>query len=233
MLECVTDTHAPVSLTHISRTTGLHLATTQRVVAQLVKRDYLKNSTSGYTLGPRVLPMSHTFVVQDRLALLAPSVLSELTSHTSLTSSVFVRTGDRRVLVARIEAPNPLSYQFPVGQLLGLFVGGGKVLLAHAEEADRQRLLADYEPIQFENGRLQDLDALLADLEVIRETGVFISESERRRGSLSITAPIWAPDNELLGSINLVADSWTTGNSGIVEHKSTLMQASQRITSQM
>ncbi|WBL18759.1 hypothetical protein [Citricoccus sp. NR2] len=52
-------------------------------------------------------------MVQDRLALIAPSILSDITHHTGLTSSVFVRTGDERVLIARCESPSPLSYQVP------------------------------------------------------------------------------------------------------------------------
>ncbi|MEW1990044.1 IclR family transcriptional regulator [Brevibacterium casei] len=233
VLECVTSTHEPVTLTEISRATGLHLATTQRLIGQLVKRDYLKSTPRGYTLGPQVLPMSHSFVLQDRLALVAPSVLSALTDHTSLTSSVFVRVADRRVLVSRFEAPNPLSYQFPVGQVLGLFVGGGKVLLAHAEEEDQERLLADYEPMALSSGRLQNLEELRNDLEQIRETGYFLAEAERSKDSLSTTAPIWSPDDSLLGTINLVANTGDTTRKELERHTSTLLQASRRITAQM
>lgn len=233
VLECVTSTHEPITLTEISRATGLHLATTQRVIGQLVKRDYLRNTPRGYTLGPQVLPMSHSFVLQDRLALVSPSVLSALTDHTSLTSSVFVRVADRRVLVSRVEAPNPLSYQFPVGQVLGLFVGGGKVMLAHADEDDRERLLDSYEPVTLANGRVQDLGALRADLEQVRKAGYFLAESERSRDSLSSTAPIWSPDDRLLGTINVVANSGDVGRAELEEHTSTLLQASRRITAQM
>ena len=42
-----------------------------------------------------------------------------------------------------------------------------KVMLAHAEEEDRERLLAGYESVQMADGRVQDLDALRADLERI------------------------------------------------------------------
>lgn len=233
VLECVAAVHEPISLTRISRSTGLHLATTQRLVGQLVRRDYMRSSPLGYTLGPRVLPLSRAYVLQDRLALIAPSVLSVLTAQTSLTSSVFVRTGDERVLVARVESPNPLSYQFPVGQLLGLFIGGGKVLLAFASEDDQERLLSQYEPITFESGRIQDRGELRSDLERIVESGVHVAVAERRLESVSITAPIWHPGGGLLGSINLVTDAGDIDGAGILKFKNALVQASRRITVQM
>ena len=106
-------------------------------------------------------------------------------------------------------------------------------MLAHAEEEDRERLLAGYESVQMANGRVQDLDALRSDIEQIRETGFFLAESERSRDSLSTTAPIWTPDDTLLGTINLVANTGDMSKGDLEGHTSTLLQASRRITSQM
>jgi DNA-binding IclR family transcriptional regulator len=233
IIECVMSSRDPLTLTQVSRQTGLHIATTRRIIGQLVGRDYLRSSSQGYTLGPRVLPMSHTFVLQDRLALIAPQILSDLTAHTGLTSSVFVRTGDERVLIARVESPTPLSYQFPVGQLLRLTLGGGKVLLAYADEEDRERVLSEYESITLADSREQTADSLRADLEDIREKEFFISQAERRRGTVSITAPIWSHDNDLLGSVNLVGHDGTIDAEGIRDHQSILSEASRRFTMQM
>lgn len=233
LLECVASSRDPLSLTHISRLTGLHIATARRVLGQLVARDYLASTAQGYTLGPRVLPLSHTFVVQDRLALISPSILNDITHHTGLTSSVFVRTGDERVLIARRESPNPLSYQFPVGQLLSLFLGGGKVLLAHAPEEDQERLLGSYEPFDLADGRVQTADTLRADLQSVRDTGYFVSQSERHRGTVSITAPVRSVEGDVIASINLVAHDGTIDAVAISNHQTILMQASRRLTDQI
>lgn len=233
VLECVTSSREALSLTQIARLSSLHIATAKRIIGQLSMRDYLRSSPQGYTLGPRVLPMAHTFVSQDRLALIAPSVLRDLSAHTSLTSSVFVRSANERVMIARIEAPTPLSYQFPVGQLLSLFIGGGKVLLAYATQEERDQLLEGYENIELADGRIQDLKSLQQDLDGIRDNGYFIGHSERHRGTLSLTMPIWSDENLLLGSINLVADGWAIEQDGITKHHTALLQASRRIAMQM
>ncbi|MGO1182707.1 MAG: IclR family transcriptional regulator [Micrococcaceae bacterium] len=177
--------------------------------------------------------MSHTFVVQDRLALISPSILNELTHHTGLTSSVFVRTGDDRVLIARCESPDPLSYQFPVGQLLSLYLGGGKVLLAHASPADQDRLLESYQPFDLADGRVQTADTLRADLQSVRDTGYFVSQAERHRDTVSITAPVRSVDGDVIASINLVAHDGTIDVVGISNHQSILLQASRRLTAQI
>ncbi|GAA2094457.1 MULTISPECIES: IclR family transcriptional regulator [Brevibacterium] len=233
VLECVGESRQPMSLTQISRSTGLHVATTQRLIRTLVRRDYLTASTLGYSLGPRVLAHAHSFVLQDRLTRVSQKVLTDLTAATSLTSSVFVRSGGERILIARVEAPDPLSYYFPVGQKLPLRVGGGKVLLAYLDEEDRGELLAAEEDTVLADGRMQTVEQLERDLESVRADGYFISTSERHTGTVSITAPVWGPEGELLAAINLVAHHGTLDAEGMSAHRTTLMQASRLITSQV
>ena len=132
VIESVSSSTDPLTLTQISKATGLHIATTKRILGTLERRDYLKQAPTGYTLGPRVLPHAHAFQLQDRLALISPPILRELTSITSLTSSVFVPSGDHRILISRVEAPNALGYEFPIGQVLSLTLGGGKVQIGRA-----------------------------------------------------------------------------------------------------
>ncbi|WP_193338909.1 hypothetical protein [Brevibacterium casei] len=59
------------------------------------------------------------------------------------------------------------------------------------------------------------------------------AEEERSKDSLSTTAPIWSPDDSLLGTINLVANTGDTTRKELERHTSTLLQASRRITAQM
>ncbi|QZE24751.1 hypothetical protein K4X33_11145 [Brevibacterium casei] len=68
-------------------------------------------------------------------------------------------------------------------------------------------------------------------VEYVRPDGS--AEEERSKDSLSTTAPIWSPDDSLLGTINLVANTGDTTRKELERHTSTLLQASRRITAQM
>lgn len=222
-----------MKLSHIAKATGLHIATTQRIAATLVRRGYLRASDAGYTLGPIVLAHAHAFARQDRLSLVAYPILRELTASTGHTSSVYVTSGASRILVARVEAPNPLSYQVPVGQRLGLDIGGGKVLLSQLSEEEQDAFLEHYEGVTLADGRRQTSEDLRADLDSIRASGYYISRSERHAGAASITAPLSDSDGHPSGAVNLVAHEGVHDNVDMGSYRSPLIQAARLIGEQM
>ncbi|BAU95335.1 IclR family transcriptional regulator [Corynebacterium suranareeae] len=233
VIESVSSSTDPLTLTQISKATGLHIATTKRILGTLEKRDYLKMSPTGYTLGPQVLPHAHAFQLQDRLALISPPILREVASISSLTSSVFVPSGDQRVLISRIEAPNALGYEFPIGQLLSLTLGGGKVLLAFMDQEKRDEIVNNYEPFHLADGEIQTAETLRQDLANIHETDYFVSSSERSRGTVSLTAPIRNGHDEVIATISIAGHDGLINESAILEHQSLVLQAARRISTQM
>ncbi|WP_176472520.1 hypothetical protein [Brevibacterium casei] len=98
---------------------------------------------------------------------------------------------------------------------------------------DRVRAVArSRSPVQnFSSARLQSSASAPVVVEYVRPDGS--AEEERSKDSLSTTAPIWSPDDSLLGTINLVANTGDTTRKELERHTSTLLQASRRITAQM
>lgn len=233
VIECVSSSSDPLTLTQISKATGLHIATTKRILGTLERRLYLKQAPNGYTLGPQVLPHAHAFLLQDRLALISPPILRDLTTVTSLTSSVFVASGDQRILISRVEAPNALGYEFPIGQVLSLTLGGGKVLLAHKPAEEQERIIEAADSTPLADQKVQTPETLRADIEQILDTGIFVSASERSHGTVSLTAPIRNGDDTVIASINITGHDGLTNAEDILQHQANVLQAARRISSQM
>ncbi|MGW8528870.1 MULTISPECIES: IclR family transcriptional regulator [Nocardiopsidaceae] len=210
VLECLERARGPLRLSEIARESDLHLATTQRTVNQLVRRGYIQQDGLGYSLGPVILSLAHAFVVNDRLSTVATPILTELSASTGLTSSLFVRSGPERILVARVDGVDPLRYQFPIGRRVPLDLGGGKVLLAHDDDAELDAYLADLPDARLADGRVQTPADLRAELDRIRETGYHLAESERELGALSLTRPVPGHDGGAAAAINLVTTAETT-----------------------
>ncbi|MFE6387726.1 IclR family transcriptional regulator [Nocardiopsis dassonvillei] len=207
VLECLERARGPLRLSDIARESGLHLATTQRTVNQLVRRGYVQQERLGYSLGPVVLSLAHSFVVNDRLCSVATPILTELSATTGLTSSVYVRSGQERILIARVDGADPLRYQFPIGRRVPLYIGGGKVLLSDWDDQELDAYLADHAEVRLASGRTQDAADLRAQIERIREVGYHLAESEREPGALSLTRLLYDSEGETLGAVNLVTTS--------------------------
>lgn len=233
IVDFVSTVRSPVKLSQISRQTGLHLATTQRLATTLVHRGYLRVSDAGYTVGPSVLSLARAFTLQDRLSVVSFPVLQNLTDSTGLTSSVYVRTGDTRVLTCRVDAPHPMRYQLPIGQRLELTRGGGKVLLAYQTAEDAPPAMEGMAEAKLADGRIQSPEDLAAELATVRSQGYYLSISERHHGTVSLTAPIWSPDGVLCGAVNIVAHDDTLTGEQVMELRPHLMSAARNIGEQM
>ena len=233
IVDYVSTVRSPVKLSQISRETGLHLATTQRLASTLVQQGYLRASDAGYTIGPSVLSLARAFTLQDRLSVVSFPVLQGLTDSTGLTSSVYVRTGSTRVLTCRVEAPHPMRYQMPIGHRLELSRGGGKVLLASLPPEDREAILRDIGDEILASGRVQAREDLIRECENIRERGYHLSISERHRGAVSITAPIRTSDGGVSGIVNLVAHDDTLTGEQMMALRPHLMAAARSIGEQV
>lgn len=233
IIDHVSTVRTPVKLSQISRETGLHLATTQRLTTTLVQRGYLRSTDAGYTVGPSVLALARAFTLQDRLSVVSFPVLQGLTEATGLTSSVYVRTGSSRVLTCRVEAPHPMRYQLPIGHRLELTRGAGKVFLAFLGTEEREEILHGSDAAEMADGRVQSLEQLTEELDQIRLQGFHLSVSERQDGTVSLSAPIRSPEGDLPGVVNLVAHDDTLTDEEMMQLRPQLMSAARAIGEQM
>ena len=188
----------PLRLSEVARGTGLHIATTQRILNVLLARGYAFRSGDGYTAGPAALALAHTFVLTNPISVLAQPILQQLATTTRLTASLYVRLEFSRILVGRVEGASPLSYVLPIGDLLPLHVGGaGKTFLAEMDTEERDAALAGVSEVRRADGSAVDRDALLEELDAIRREGYAVSVSERLVGIAAVTAGVRDPDGRL------------------------------------
>ena len=190
VLEVLEASRTPLRLSEVARRAGLHVATTQRILGTLEARGRVEQGTAGYRTGVSMLFGAHSYLATNPIAVAAPLVLQELAASTRLTASVFVRVGDSRAVVARVEGANPLRYVLPIGERLPLHLGAGKVLAAYMDPAELAALLDRVGDLSLAGGTTRTHDALLDELRTIREQGWCQSIDERVVGAASIAAPV-------------------------------------------
>lgn len=229
VLRCVEGRRAPMRLSEISRSTGLHIATVQRITGILVRLGFLSSTEDGYLLGAEFLAGAHSFVMQDPLLNYAKPILTELCHSTGLTASVYVRSGLERILIARVEAPEPMRYQFPLGRRLELDVGAGKVLLAFAPEELLEEYLEAYDGRRLANGSWQSPERLRSEIAVITQTGSHIGLSERHVGTVSAATAIRSTRGKMLGALNVVSDVRQTSEAEIEQFVPDVVRAAEFI----
>ncbi|MCF6390206.1 IclR family transcriptional regulator [Mycobacterium sp. MBM] len=204
VLTVLQDAKQPLRLSEVARLSELHVATSQRILNVLLERGYAARTGDTYTAGPAALAVAHAFMVTNPLSLLAQGTLQQLAAVTGYTASLYVRVENSRVLVARVESENPLSYVLPVGERLPLHLGGaGKVFLAGLSDDEIDQIVPDEMPIQLASGTAISKADLLAELDKIRNDGHAYSASERSYGIASIAAPVRSANGMLVGVLGI------------------------------
>jgi DNA-binding IclR family transcriptional regulator len=202
VLEVLESSREPLRLSDVARRAGLHVATTQRILGVLEARERVEQSGSGYRIGVAMLFGAHAYLATNPIALAAPLVLQQLAKATGLTASAFVRAGDSRAVIARVEGEDPLRYVLPVGERLPLHLGAGKVLAAHIPWTELATILPG-DPIIRADGQRVTLRELQAELTAIRQQGFAESHDERVVGAASVSAPVLTVDGECVAALQV------------------------------
>lgn len=203
VVDLLSDSGRPLRLAEVARGTGLHIATAQRILRVLERRNYVAQDSAGYSVGAAALAAAHSFLVGNHLVLSATPVLQELAAALGLTASLSVRVGAARVMAARVEGASPLRYQLPVGGRLPLHLGAGKVFLAYMDREGRSGMLGGMEKVETAGGAAIPLEEFMALLDEVAAQGYAVSRNERVVGAVSVSAPVRSREGELLGVVQV------------------------------
>lgn len=137
-----------LSLQTLAARTGLNKATIIRLIASLERAGCMSRRAHGeYTLGPALLRFGSVYQSSFHLADRLLPILRGLVRDSGETAAFFVRDGDMRTCLHRVESNSALRMHLKEGERHPLLPGGtGQVLLAFAGEdgAVYEKIRNDY-----------------------------------------------------------------------------------------
>lgn len=201
---------AYLSLAELSRRTGCHRSTVLRLARTLAMDDYLAQRADGtWRLARAAGWLGACFQATFNAVEVVQPVLNELAALTGESATFYIREGNQRICVARVEGPKSIRHHVRVGAALPLNLGSpGRVLLAFAGEPD--------EPY-----------------ESIRRAGYMMSLGERDAEVSSIAAPVYGINWTLLGAICISGPLSRLDEKKLLHHKEDILSAANRLSRAM
>lgn len=190
-------------LTDIALESGIHLATTQRILSVMLQYGYVSQERYGYTVGVTSVMNAFAFHVTNSLSQITQPILQELTAASDLMSSLSVRVDNEQVVVQRVEGTAPLRYLLPVGEATPLYLGGARIFAAALSPEDLTTFLDEIPEIRLASGQIVTQQELVNSLKEIRDVGYVYSNSERDLGSASVAVPIFSQEGTLVASLQV------------------------------
>ena len=137
LLEAFGMDDAQLTLAELSRRTGMHKTTALRIARTLALDHYLVQKEDGsWRLGRAVGWLGACYQATFDVHEVVEPVLRELTIQTGESASFYVREGNQRTCLARVDGPQTIRHHVRVGIGLPLNLGApGRVILAFSGES--------------------------------------------------------------------------------------------------
>ncbi|WP_287964694.1 IclR family transcriptional regulator [Diaphorobacter sp.] len=167
-----------LSLAEMSRRCGLHKTTVLRLARTLAQSGFMVQREDGdWRLGPAAGWLGARYQAGFDVQNVLEPALRELTLATGESAAFYVREGNVRTCLVRVEGPQALRHHARMGENLPLDKGSpGRVILAFSGEPG-------------------------GDYEDIRRRGYHWSVGEREQGVATVSAPVFGRNWRLLGSV--------------------------------
>jgi DNA-binding IclR family transcriptional regulator len=203
-LELVADA-GELGVSELGRQLGVHKATASRLAAVLAERGLLERDpvSERYRIGFGLVRLAGAAMSGLDLVRLARPILETLAERSREASNLGVRSGDDVVYVDQIAGSRSIVTVSWVGRRTPLHcTSNGKVLLAWADEQDRERLLAG--PFEaFTSRTVTDPDTLRRELESIRRRGYAQAVEELEEGLNAVAAPVRQADGRVIAALGV------------------------------
>lgn len=196
-----------LSLAEISRRTRLHNSTVLRLARTLAKADYMVQDEGGlWRLGAAAGWLGARYQAGFDINNVVEPTLRALSQTTQESASFYVREGNERACIARVEGPQSVRHHVRIGMRLPLNLGApGRVILAFSGE----------------QGEVY---------EAIRRRGYHISIGERDVQVSSVAVPVFGLNWRLLGSMCISGPAARLQEAQLEAHARTVMDAANKLS---
>jgi DNA-binding IclR family transcriptional regulator len=196
-----------LSLAELSRRAGMHKTTALRLARTLALSQYMVQAEDGqWRLGPAAGWLGARYQAGFDVNNVVEPALHQLVKETDESASFYVREGDIRSCVARVEGPQSVRHNVRIGERLPLNKGApGRVILAFSG--------ASGEPY-----------------ESIRERGYHISMGEREAEVSSVAAPVFGLNWRLLGSMCISGPSSRLTKAKLEKYAKVVIRAANQLS---
>ena len=196
-----------MSLCEISQRCNLYPSTVRRIAQSLLRHGYLQRlEDESYQIGPAPLILGARYQHSVRLGDLLLPLMRELADQTGESMSIYVRSGDVRVCLHRVDSKHAVRANVREGDVLPLERGsGGRILLAFSGA----------------KGELY---------ETIRTEYCYASVGERDTETAGISVPFFGA-GQVLGAITLAGPRSRIDKPFIANARALLLRAAARATS--
>ncbi len=197
-----------LSMTELSKITGLNKTTVLRILRTLEKHNFVETvSEDGkFTVGVEVYKLGSVFFQNLDLEKQARPPLTKLANELKKTIHLCILDEAKALYLNKIESDEQTVRIMTSkrGAHASLYCTGvGKTLLAFQPDAKREAILNNLELDRFTKNTITDMDVLKKELDKIQKQGYALDLEERENDVVCIAAPVRNMNGNVIASVSI------------------------------
>jgi DNA-binding IclR family transcriptional regulator len=224
------------SAAEISRRAELPFSTTYRLLGSLTRDGFVDYEPDGrrYHLGLRIFQLGQRVSNHHGFAGAALPVLRRVTEQTGEATILSVRDGHHHLTVNKVDGPRTFRVTSDPGHLGALHTTSvGKVLVAFADDAERQRLMEELELESLTEFSITDRDAFRAEIEQVRSRGYALMDEENELGMRAVAVPVFNSQGHAFASLATAVPVFRLSVEALVAHVPLLQEAAAELSARL
>ncbi|SIT72888.1 IclR family transcriptional regulator [Edaphobacillus lindanitolerans] len=197
-------------LRELSKKMDMNHTVLHRILRTFEGWGYLRQNplTKEYELGLKILEFTSVVKQRMKLSEFVVPVMHELVEEVGETAFLTLKDGDKGVTVEIVECDRPIKFNVSIGTRTPLHAGAScKVILAFMDEEEKPGVLP--ESLQAFTARtVTEREALIRDLEEVRETGVCVTKGEFSDAVCGIAVPLFNARRKVVGSLTIAGPGY-------------------------
>jgi IclR family KDG regulon transcriptional repressor len=203
VLQYLAKAGAPVRLSTVAEELKLRKSNVHRLLSTLSELGYVRQEPETGRYAPTLLvwELGTSVLAANPAKRAAAPYMQELHQSTGETVNLTVLDGDDVLYLDKIVSPRVLRFTSRPGtRAPAARIAAGRAMLAHEPKA---RAIIERAAKRPANGKKLDVEALMKELEQVRNKGYAVAESTYTPGIISVAAPIMGRDNRAAAAISV------------------------------
>lgn len=204
VIDCFSAANPKLTLSEVSRMTGINRAASRRLLLTLVQLGYVRSEGNRFSLTPKVLNLGYAYLSVLSVPDVAMPHLRNLATAVGESAYLSILDGLETVCIAYFPVRRIWSMTITVGtRLPAATTAAGRVLLADLNQEWLQEFVSVNTSAQFTSHTITNREELMSELRAIRQQGWAFVDQELEEGIRVLAAPIRDPRDGLAAAVSV------------------------------
>ncbi|MEM8750994.1 MAG: IclR family transcriptional regulator [Pseudomonadota bacterium] len=234
ILETLALADKPLTPTEINKSIGLPKQSIHRLCQTLMDEGFLVRDMEGKRLKPaqRLMTIARGLFSSRHLNVARRQVLLAISEATGETVNFAVPEAEGMTYLDRVETDWIFRIELPIGSRVPFYcTASGKCYLASLSNAELERVFKTLRLTARTENTLTTREALVTELNQVREQGYAIDNEELFSGMIALAVPVTDRNGRYFASVAFHGPTQRLNHEKLLEHISTMRESAKKLSS--